>query len=126
MIQGNLNLCFGTTVGKTFKVDPETFSDDSTAISMRIKTKGYYPSGPDIISYIQYLFIYADDPQETSVGLYLDNENYKPLGSIEESPQRMDIWDKGYKIALEFDEVSSVNVKLKGFDVFFEPQPELL
>ena len=127
-LQGLKQLYWGAENGRTYVYDSDTFSDkDGTAISVRVRTKEYYLSGPDVLDEIQRIYIYADEPQATNVSISLDGGDYEFLGTITETdePQRFDIWKKCYHFSIGFDEISTNNIKIKGFNIIYEPQPEI-
>lgn len=127
-MQGKQQLFFGATNGETFRVDESTFSDDGNPIAIRVRTKDYYLSGQNRIDEVENIFVYADEPQATNVSIRVDKGNYEFLGSVQQGdePERFDYWDKCYSFSIGFDEVSSNNVKLKGFNIIYSPQPEML
>lgn len=124
---GNQQLYFGVDDGETFAVDKDTFTDDGTAIAVRIRTKEYYLSNPDILDEIQRIFVYADEPQGINLSLSTDSDDYQYLGQTQKvaTPQRFEVWKKGYHFSLGFDEVSSYNLQIKGFNIHYESQPEI-
>ena len=124
-ITGLKQLYFGASDGQTYNIKDGTYKDkDETPIAIRIRTKNYYLSSPEIIDEIQQIFIFSDEPQATNVGISLDDGNYESLGSIQEKVEKFDVYKKCYRISLGFDEVSSNNIKIKGFNIYYEPQSE--
>ena len=126
-IAGRRELYFGVSDGETFNFSEGTYTDDGTAIAIRIRTKEYYLSSPDKLDEIQRIFTYADEPQATNLSISLDSEDYESLGSLQQHrfPQRFDVWKKCYHLSIGLDEISSNNIKVKGFNITYEPSPEI-
>jgi hypothetical protein len=120
-------LYFGDTTGKTFCLDEDVYSDDGSNIEVKVRTKEYYLSGPDAQDEIQRIFLYADDPQMARISISVDSGDYEALGSVTEhrEPQKFDIWKKCFHFSIGIDEVSTNNIKIKGFNVHYEPQKEI-
>ena len=127
-IAGKRELFFGTTLGKTFNFEEGTYTDDGNAIAVRVRTKEYYLSGPDTLDEIQRVFIYADEPQGGDISISIDGGDYEFLGQAQKTtePERFDIWKKCYHFSIGIDEISNNNIKMKGFNIIYEPQPEIL
>jgi len=127
-IAGKRELYFGVSDGETFNFEEGTYTDDGTAIASRVRTKEYYLSGPDQLDEIQRIFVYSDEPQGGNISISLDGGDYEALGSIQEAnfPEKFDIWKKCYHFSIGIDEVSSNNFVIKGWNVHYEPQEEIL
>ena len=126
MITGNSQLFFGTSVGKTFKVDADIFTDNGTPIALRIKTKEYYLSGPNQIDEIERIYAYSDEPKAIVLTLSLDSGQYETIGSVQDIVHKFDVWQKCYHFSLGLDDISSDNIKFKGFNIEYTPQTEIL
>ena len=126
LVYGKKILFFGTTAGKTYKVDDSVYTDANTAIALKVRTKNYYLSGPNTIDEIQRLFFYSDEPQGTNISISLDDGVYEYLDSLQDTIQKIDVWEKCYQFSFGLDEISSNNVKIKGFNVHYMPQFEIL
>lgn len=125
-IIGVKRLYFGASNGRTYNVKPDTFTDkDGSAIAVRIRSKEYYLSGPDKLDEIQRVFAFSDEPQTTNISISVDDGDYDYLGSIQKEIQRFDIWKKCYHFSIGLDEISSNNIKIKGFNIHYVPQTEL-
>ena len=72
--------------------------------------------------------MYADQPQGGSISLSLDSGNYECLGQVQEykTPERFDVYKKCYHFSIGVDEVSKRNFKIKGVNIHYEPQSEIL
>jgi len=127
-ISGKRELYFGVDDGETFNFEEDTFTDDGTAIASRVRTKNYYLSGPNQIDEIQRVWVYADQPQGGNISISIDDGDYEYLGQVQEYqfPEKFDVWRKGFHFSLGIDEVSSGNFKVKGVNVMYEPQEEVL
>lgn len=127
-IAGRRELFFGTTIGKTYNFEEGTYSDDGTAIALRVRTKQYSPLGVNNLIEIQRIFARADEPQGGYISFSLDGGDYEHLGQIWETkePQRFDFWKECYTFRVGLDEVSSNNIIFKGFVVQYQPKTKIL
>jgi len=123
---GLKRLYFGTTVGKTFNFREGLYTDDSTDICLRLRTKNYYPAGPGNRFEIQDIYVFSDEPQNATISISLDNKVYEVIGTVQKTVERFPVWKKCYQFSLGIDEMSSNNIKIKGFLVTYNPLPEIL
>jgi len=124
MTQGTNQLLFGTTLGKTFAFDDNTFSDNGAAISLKVRTKEYYPSPIEKEKEIQEIYVFSDDPHGTNLSISLDGGDYEYKGQIQGEKsrgkqERFMIWKSGIHFSLALDEISTNNIKIKGFTIFY-------
>lgn len=128
MIAGVHQLYFGTSTSKTFVFDNSIFSDDGNSIELKVRTKNFYLSGPDQLDEIQRVFLYADEPQAANFSISIDGGDYEYQGQIQETrePQKFDVWKQCYHFSLGLDEISTNNIKIKGFNVHYNPQTQIL
>ena len=115
-------------MGKTFNFEEGTFTDDGTPIAVRVRTKEYYLSSPDVLDEIQRVFIYADEPQGGDISISIDGGDYEFLGQAQKTtePERFDVWKKCYFFSLGIDEISDNNIVFKGFNLHYESLPEVI
>lgn len=127
-IAGKRELYFGVSDGETFNFQEGLYTDDGTPIASRVRTKEYYLSSPDQIDEIQRIFAYADEPQGGNLSIALDSKDYEYLGSMQKisEPQKFDIWENCFHISVGIDEISSNNFKIKGFNIHYLPQSEII
>jgi hypothetical protein len=121
MIAGSSQLYFGTTVGKTFAFDNDTYSDDGNNIALRIRTKNYYPQPVDFSKQIKTVSIFSEEPQGTNFSISLDGGEYEYKGQIqgETDPDEFKIWKSATYFSLGLDEISTNNIKIKGFLLYY-------
>jgi hypothetical protein len=121
MIQGTSILCIGTSVGKTFAFQDGLYSDDGNAIAVRVKTKNYYPQPVDLDKQLQYVAIFSDQPQGANFSVSLDDGDYDFRGQIQgdKDPNEFKIWRSAKKCSFGLDEVSTNNIQIKGFLIYY-------
>lgn len=124
MISGTTQLYFGTTTGKAFVFDDDTFSDDGNDIALRIRTKEYYLPPIEEEHEIQDIYVFADEPQATNLSIAFDGGDYEYLGQItgkksRGKEERFRVWDSGVHFSLGLDEISTRNILIRGFNVYY-------
>jgi len=122
MISGISQLYFGTSIGKTFAFNDDIFSDAGNAIALKVRTKEYYMQPIDEDHQIQEVNVFSDEPQGTNFSISLDGGDYEYQGQIQgdEDPNVFKIWNHCNHFSLGLDELSTNNLKIKGFVAYYE------
>jgi len=121
MIAGISQLYFGTSVGKTYVFDDNVFSDDGNAIPLKVRTKEYYMQPLEEDHQIIEVNVFSDEPQGTNFSISLDGGDYDYQGQIQgdKNPNKFKIWKHCNHFSLGLDELSTKNIKIKGFIVYY-------
>jgi len=121
MISGLSQLYFGTSVGKTFAFEEGLYSDDGNAIALRVRTKDYYVQPIDETHQLHEVNVFSDEPQGANFSISIDGGDYEYKGQIQgdEDPNVFKVWKSFNKVSFGLDEISSNNISVKGFAIYY-------
>ena len=108
-------------MGKTYRFKEDEFSDDGSAIALRVRTKDYYVQPIDEDHQLQEVAILSDEPQATNFSISIDNGDYEYKGQIygDEEPNEFNVWKRFNRVSFGLDEISTHNIKIKGIVMYY-------
>ena len=127
---GKEYLFFGNDSGETFRFDSSVYTDNGSAVPMRIKTKYYSFDDIGTRRLYRYIQIFGDFPNGALASYSIQDErgrqDYEAAGQITNENQRIDIYEKGNALSLGFDIYSAHRAELNGFKIFYKDTKEIL